>query len=132
MTAAMIFPIVLATIAGFMLGGLWYGPLFGAMWMADNGYKEEDLTRGFSPVLAHGGTLVLGLLAAVLFAVIVGPRPLLGYAVSLGVAIGVCWVSAAIATNYLFERRPPRLFLINAGYHTLRFAVIGLVFGLIG
>ena len=132
MTTAMIIAILVATIAGFALGGLWYGPLFGAMWMADNGYKEEDLKRGFSPALAYGGTFVLGLLSAALFAVIVGPRPSLGYAVSLGVAIGVCWVSAAIGTNYLFERRPPRLFLINAGYHTLRFALIGLTFGLIG
>jgi uncharacterized membrane protein len=132
MTTAMIIPILVATIAGFVLGGLWYGPLFGSMWMADNGYKKEDLMRGFSPALAYGGTFLLGLVSAALFAVFVGPRPSLVYAVSLGVAIGVCWVSASIGTNYLFERRPLRLFLINAGYHALRFALIGVTFGLIG
>lgn len=115
-----------------MLSGLRYGPLFDAMSMADNGYKEEDLKRDFSPALAYDRSFVLGLLSAALFAVVVGPRASLGYAFSLSVAIGVSWVSAAIGTDCLFERRPPRLFLINAGYPTLRFALIGLVFELIG
>lgn len=132
MTTAAILPIVVATIASFVLGGLWYGPFFGAMWMADNGYKAEDLKRGFKPAVAYGGTFVLGLISAALFAAIVGPRPALGFATGLGVAIGLGFVCTAIGTNYLFERRPLRLFFINGGYHTLRFAIIGLTFGLIG
>jgi uncharacterized membrane protein len=132
MTAAALVPILVATIASFVLGGLWYGPLFGAMWMAENRYKAEDLKRGFNPAIAYGLTFVLGLVSAALFAAIIGPHPSLGFATGLGFAIGVCWVSASIATNYLFERRPLRLFFINAGYHTLRFGMIGFTFGLIG
>jgi hypothetical protein len=41
-------------------------------------------------------------------------------------------VSGSIATNYVFERSSLRLWLINGGYHTVRFALIGLAFGLLG
>ena len=34
--------ILVATVAAFVLGGLWYGPLFGKAWMAALGKTEED------------------------------------------------------------------------------------------
>jgi hypothetical protein len=39
-------------------------------------------------------------------------------------------VATSFGINYLFERRNPRLFLINGGYHTVQFTVFGLVLGL--
>ena len=43
---------------------------------------------------------------------------------------GLCWVAASFGINYLFERRPLGLWLINGGYHTLQFTVFGLILGL--
>jgi len=34
--------IALATVAFFVLGGLWYGVLFDAMWLAESGYAGEE------------------------------------------------------------------------------------------
>jgi drug/metabolite transporter (DMT)-like permease len=47
-----------------------------------------------------------------------------------GFSAGLCWVSASFGVNYLFERKSMKLFLINAGYHTLQFTVIGLILAL--
>jgi Protein of unknown function (DUF1761) len=58
------------------------------------------------------------------------PRPALGFALGAGFAAGPCWVATSFGINYLFERRNPRLFLINGGYHTAQFTVFGLVLGL--
>jgi CRISPR/Cas system-associated protein endoribonuclease Cas2 len=33
--------------------------------------------------------------------------------------------------NYLFEQKSFKLWLINAGYHSLQFTVYGLIFGLL-
>jgi len=44
-----------------------------------------------------------------------------------GFAAGLCWVTASFGINYLFECRSFRLFLINGGYHTLQFTLIGVV-----
>ena len=40
-----------------------------------------------------------------------------------------CWVTASLGVNYLFERRPLGLWLINGGYSTLQFAMMGAIIG---
>jgi hypothetical protein len=49
--------------------------------------------------------------------------------VRAGFAAGLCWVAAAFGTNYLFEHRSLKLFLINGGYVTLQFTAIGAILG---
>mgnify|MGYP001792400874 CR=1 FL=1 len=51
-------------------------------------------------------------------------------AVGVGLIVGVCWVATSFGINYLFARRSLKLWLIDAGYHTLQFALYGLVLGL--
>ncbi len=36
-------------------------------------------------------------------------------------------MAASLGINYLFERKPLKLFLINGGYFTLQFTLYGLV-----
>ena len=121
-----------ATLAGFALGALWYGPLFGRAWMNAVGTTADAIRRGSSPVRVYGATFVLGLIASYVFGLYLGPDPGRAFAVVLGAAAGLFWVATALATNYLFERRPIRLIVINGGYHAVRFTLIGLVFGLLG
>ena len=59
-----------------------------------------------------------------------GPQFGLGPAIAAGASAGLCWVAASFAINYLFERRPLSLWLINGGYHTLQFTLFGLILGL--
>ena len=33
--------VIAAAIASFVLGGLWFGPLFGSAWMKENGFTPE-------------------------------------------------------------------------------------------
>ena len=46
-----------------------------------------------------------------------------------GLAAGLTWVAAAFGVNYLFERRPLRLWLINGGYNVIVFGVMGVIIG---
>src|SRR5581483_1631573 len=108
---------LVATILGFALGALWYGPVFGASWTRSVGVTREQLTQGFSPARTYGATLVLGFIASWVFGLYVGPHPGFRFALLAGAAIGVFWVATSLATNYLFERRPLSLMLINGGYH---------------
>jgi hypothetical protein len=73
---------------------------------------------------------VLALLAAWNFANFLGPRPSLVFGTAVGFSAGLLWVASSFGINYLFERRSLKLFLINGGYHTLQFTVIGLVLAL--
>jgi hypothetical protein len=80
--------------------------------------------------LIFGLTFVLCLVAAWMFAIFLGPRPPIAFGLGAGFAAGLCWVAASFGINYLFERRSLKLFLINGGYHTLQFTIIGLILGL--
>ena len=77
-----------------------------------------------------GLTFMLALLAAWMFAIFLGPRPPVQFGLGAGFAAGLFWVAASFGINYLFERKSIKLFLINGGFHTLQFTIIGLILGL--
>lgn len=125
-----IWAVLAAALSGFVLGGLWYSPvLFGKAWQRETGLSDEVLAKG-NLVLIFGTTFVLCLVASAVFAMFLGPEPSLELGVGAGFAAGLCWVSASFGINYLFERKSLKLFLINGGYHTLQFTLIGLVLAL--
>jgi hypothetical protein len=119
--------VLLAALSAFVLGGIWYSAIFGQKWMALTGQSEETLKSG-NPAVIFGGAFVLNLIAAWVLAMFLGPMPL-KYAVLAGLSVGLCWVTASLGVNYLFERRPLGLWLINGGYFTLQFTVMGAIIG---
>jgi hypothetical protein len=124
--------VLAAAVSAFVLGGLWYSPLFFAKpWMRLTGQSEDRLRSG-SPAVIFGGAFVLSLIAAFVFAMFLGPAPGLQFATSAGFAAGLGGVAASLGILYLFERRPLGLWLINGGYVTLQFTLYGLIFGLMG
>ncbi|MBI2828340.1 MAG: DUF1761 domain-containing protein [Acidobacteria bacterium] len=122
----------MATVLGFVLGALWYGPLFGKRWMTAVGMTMEQIRQECNPAMTYGATFVLGLVASYVFGLYLGPNPGRAFSIVAGAAAGLCWVATALATNYLFEGRPAVLIAINGGYHAVRFTFIGLAFGLLG
>lgn len=123
---------LVATVLSFVLGGLWYGPLFAKAWMRLIGVSEATLREGFNPAKTYGITFVLAFLMSYVFGMFLGPNPSLGLGVGAGAAAGIFWVAGSLWTNDLFERRPLALTLINGGYHTVKFILIGLSFALLG
>lgn len=122
---------LVATVLGFGLGALWYGPLFGARWMTAAGVPPEQIQRS-NPAVAYGVTFVLGFVASYVFGLYLGPNPGRIFAIALGAAVGLFWVATSLTTNYLFEGRPAAFIAINAGYHAVRFTLIGVAFALLG
>ena len=127
--------VALAALSAFLLGGLWYSPiLFAKKWMALTGQSEETLKSG-SMGMIFGGAFLMNLIAAYLVAVglrLLAPAPLLPFAAIAGLAVGLGLVMTSLGVNYLFERRPLGLWLINGLYFTLQFTIFGLVLGLMG
>lgn len=122
--------VIAAAIATFALGGLWYSPaLFGKAWQREAGVTEEKM-KSANMALIFGLTFVLSLIAAWVFALFLGPRPPMALGLGAGFSAGLCWVAASLGINYLFERKSLKLWLINGGYHTLQFTIIGLILAL--
>ena len=51
--------------------------------------------------------------------------------VTVGAITGLGLVTASLALNYAFERRPLSLLLINGGYYVVQFVLYGVIFALI-
>ena len=123
---------LLATVLSFVLGGLWYGPVFGKAWMRLVGVTEASVRQNFNPAKTYGTTFVLAFLASYVFGMFLGPNPSMALGLGAGASAGIFWVAGSLWTNDLFEGRPFALTLINGGYHTVKFILIGLSFALIG
>jgi hypothetical protein len=122
--------ILAAALSSFVLGGLWYSPLlFGRPWMEETRLTEQELARG-NPAVTYGVSFVLALVGAFIFAMFLGPAPAVGFATGAGLMAGLFWVAGSFGINYLFERKTLRLWLINGGYHTVQYTMIGAILGL--
>ena len=121
--------VLVAAASSFLLGGIWYGPLFKNVWCREAGV-DPDPAKGGHPAKVFGGAFVLSLIAAAVFATWLGPKPELADAVCKGAVTGAAFVAASFGINYLFANRSLKLWLIDGGYHTLQFTLYGLVLGL--
>jgi hypothetical protein len=120
--------ILLAAVSSFLLGGLWYGPLFKNAWCKLAGVDPEKPAG--HPARVFGVAFAFSLVAATAYAWFLGPSPDLTFAVGMGAIVGVAFVATSFGINYQFAGRPFRLWAIDGGYHTLQFVLYGLVLGL--
>lgn len=123
--------VVAAAIAMFGLGAVWYSPLlFVKQWE-----KAAGITRTGSPgrnfALVMVGAFVINLImAANLAFFLAGPTTTLGFAVGASVAAGLGWATLSLWLISLFESKPFAYVLVNGGYLTIGFALMGLILGL--
>lgn len=121
--------VIAASVAAFFLGGIWYSKkLFGARWMQEIGLTEDStdkkhVTRTFV------ATFVLQFIAATALTVLIGAESSWISGLYTGALIGLLWIATAHAITYLNEQRSMRLFLINAGFYVVQFAIMGAILG---
>jgi hypothetical protein len=120
--------VVVATVSSFALGGVWYGPLFSKAWMSLTGMTKEKGAQA-SMAVTFGGTFALNLLIAIAIALLTGPHAGWKLGLHTGLFSAFFFVATSIGVIYLFEQRPLRLWLINAGYQVVNFAIMGSIIG---
>ena len=120
--------VIVAALSAFVLGGLWYGPLFKNAWLRLND-KPADAPMEGHPAKVFGGAFVFSLIAAAVFAMFLGREADLAFGTAVGLAAGLGWVATSFGINYLFAGRKFGLLLIDGGYHTLQFTLYGAIIG---
>lgn len=118
-----------AAVSSFIIGGLWYGPLFGRTWMRVAGITPERAAQA-GRGMVFGVSFLLQFIAAVVLAAFLGAEATLGFALGASLSVGLCWVATALGVVYLFEQRPLGHWAVNAGYQVVAFTVMGLILGL--
>jgi len=122
--------VLAAAISTFVLGGLWYSPaLFGRAWMSVNQLNQEDLAKSNMAKIFSLAFVFALVMAINLAAFLAEPKTNASWGATAGFLAGFGWVTLGIATISLFERRSLKYVLINGGYMTVSFVVMGLILG---
>ncbi|MBS3099244.1 DUF1761 domain-containing protein [Candidatus Pacearchaeota archaeon] len=124
--------IIVATIVSFIFGWLWYGPLFGKIWVKSSGMSEKEMKQkkkeGMGKVLLWHfiGDLVMVYVLAMLIGWI-GINEF-GEVAMLGIYLGVGFlVAGPLLGDVLWKCRPWSFFWINTFYWILNFVIAGSV-----
>jgi len=124
--------VLVATIAGFATGAVWYNVLAKA-WIKAVGLMPSDMEGNKSP-LPFIVALIANAIMAWVLAVIIGPFAGGGVASAIwvGAAAWLGFVATTISTNNAFGMKPWSLTLIDSGHWLAVLIVQGLVIGLFG
>lgn len=117
--------VLVSAVAAMFVGAMWYGPLFGKMWMKYVGKTEEQLKENFNPAKTYGMAFIgefvaLGIMAN-LFVYINVVTPGGALHTAFWTWLGFTFVTTFITG--LFEDKKFGLLLINQVYHLVVFLI---------
>ena len=124
--------VVLATVAFFAVGAVWYSALFARAWQREVGLSTEQLTGGRNMMLIMGTCFVLEFIVCLTVGHMfdfLAPSDRAKMMIAVGLALGV--MAPAIGINYLYQRKSLKLFLVDAGHFLAGMAAVGAVFVLL-
>ena len=118
--------VIVATAVGFIIGAIWYGPLFGDAWLSAIGKTADQIQPSPAPFVISFFT---ALITAIVLAMLINALDVstLGGGVVLGLLAGVGFIATAMASDAAFGDTGLRLWLIQSGYRVLYSVVMGAI-----
>ena len=120
-----------ATIASIVIGFIWYGPLFGKLWITMMGWTPEEIDSQKQSGMAKSYTLMT--LGSLVSAYILGNFVQLAGAVTAwdGITVGFfAWLGFAVPlllSSVIWEGKPWKLYGLNTGYQLAAWCAMGAI-----
>ncbi len=119
--------VFLGALAFFAVGAVWYSMLFGKAWQRLVGLSEEQI-KGANMPMIFGLCFVAELVISwMLGHQIARTSPPSHVIMMFALGFAGALMIPATAINYLFQRKPLKLFLIDAGHFLVGMAAMGAV-----
>ena len=120
--------IIVATLAAFALGWLWYGPLFGKKWLEALGKTQEELNPSPQPFVI---SFFAALLTCIVLAALMKSLGMttLTSGLIIGGITGIGFIATSMASDSAFCGWGMPLFWIQAGYRVVYNILMGAVLG---
>lgn len=118
--------VLVAALSTFLIGGLWY-KIFEKAWLSANKVTRDDL-KGRSMGMIFGFAFLFSLFMAINLALFIGEEGAIHGAMT-GFHVGFGFIFFALGIIALFENRSFQYVLINGGYMTVAFMVMGAILG---
>ena len=122
--------VFVCAIANLALGALWYSPaLFYKAWSRETNLNEEQLARS-NPAKTYGLAFLFSLIISYNLAFFLGDSNTTpAWGATAGFLAGFGWSTLIFAIIALFEQRSWKYILINGGFITVYFTLIGFILG---
>jgi uncharacterized membrane protein len=123
--------VFVCAITSLALGALWYSPaLFFNAWKKENNLSDEQL-KTMNPGKVYTITFVLALIASYNMAFFLGDdKTDATWGATAGFLTGFGFCAIIFTIVALFEQRSWKYILINGGYITVYFTLIGFILGI--
>lgn len=111
--------VLVAGLAYFALGAIWYTFLFSKQWIKASGVDVNDPKMKEGVAATFGVSAILMIVTALGIAILANRLDLTACwmsGVKLGAVTGLLLGTTAMSISYLYEKRPLALYLINGGY----------------
>ena len=123
--------VLVAAVATFLLGGLWYSALFQKVWIKSQNLTDEQMARmkaDMNPAKFFGGMVVAYLVLAVVMAILVANLQV--QSVAAGALLGLLvWLAVAAVqlTGHLASNRSVPAFLVDASFELIYLIGMGAI-----
>ncbi len=115
----------------FGIGGIWFSVLFGKSLVKLAGVKlTMEYRQNMSNILGTTFFINIIICFATAYMVHIANHDGFGAALRLGLILGIGFMAAPFAMSYMYDQRPAKLNMIDAGYHAVSIAVITLILSL--
>lgn len=123
--------VFVCALMSLVIGAVWYSPLlFFKAWQKETGLSDEQIAKA-NPIKTYSITLILAWMMSYNLAAFLGDKSTnWKWGLTAGLLAGIGWASFSFIIVNLFEQRSLRYMLINCGYLTIYFAVIGFIIGI--
>lgn len=123
--------VLVCAIANLVLGAIWYSPfLFYKAWMKENKFTDEDIKK-VNPAKTYSITLLISVIISYNLAFFLGDdKTDMVWGTTAGFLAGFGFSALIFSVVALFEQRSWKYILINGGYITIYFTLIGFILGI--
>ena len=123
--------VIVATIAYFVLGAIWYSKVaFANKWIQDHGINVNapDAKKGIGQIMLF--SFVSFFVICLTLAIIISKMGLTGGVMSglkvgLITGVGISWM--VICVGYLYTKKPITLYIIDGLYHTVGQVIAAII-----
>ncbi len=124
------FAVWVAAVANMVLGAIWYSPaLFYSAWKDEAGLRDEQVQQ-MNPAKTYGLAFLAALIISYNLAAFLGDSSTTAsWGATAGFLAGFGFSTMALWAIALFEQKSIKYVLINGGYVTVAFTVMGFVLG---
>jgi uncharacterized protein DUF1761 len=124
--------VIVSAVVYFIIGGLWFGVVFGKAWLNAVGKSVEELEKTTMPV---GALYALAFLTSLILCYTLnallqrGGKQFAGEGVKLAICLWIGIVATTIGPIFMFSGLSLRLFLLDAGYPLVAMIISGTIIG---